>query len=375
MFVSFLVATTVLQAVLTLKLIELYIPTTVKLASPVWLYCGYDLEGDDLYSVKWYKNHVEFYRFLPSDNPPGQKYDLVGVYIDLKKSNQTHVYLNQTDLNTEGLYGCEVSTEAPSYRTVQAEKNMKIYVLPRENPTIEGLEPTYDVGDEVNVTCISSPSKPAAWLSWFINGRPVDPNSLMPYRYQRHQEGLQSTMLGLKFIVTFNHLKLGVMSLSCTATVSQEYYSRSGEIVIGGQFRPEAESYVPAETGPTLSTGKQEYKVGEIVEVNCSSPRDKQTSQLAWFVNEKKANHLHVVNYSPIVYKDDTVSSLIGLKFRLSHNHLVAEGLRIKCTASRSAVLDIRSQEIIVGGVQQSSGFHVLANDGKVSSVISPQPL
>ena len=33
------------------------------------LRCNYDMEGDDLYSVKWYYNQKEFYRFIPSDNP------------------------------------------------------------------------------------------------------------------------------------------------------------------------------------------------------------------------------------------------------------------------------------------------------------------
>ena len=33
------------------------------------LRCDYDMEGDDLYSVKWYFNQKEFYRFIPSDNP------------------------------------------------------------------------------------------------------------------------------------------------------------------------------------------------------------------------------------------------------------------------------------------------------------------
>lgn len=31
--------------------------------------CNYDLEGDRLYSVKWYFNQKEFYRYIPSDNP------------------------------------------------------------------------------------------------------------------------------------------------------------------------------------------------------------------------------------------------------------------------------------------------------------------
>ena len=33
------------------------------------LKCNYDLEGDSLYSVKWYFNQKEFYRYIPTDNP------------------------------------------------------------------------------------------------------------------------------------------------------------------------------------------------------------------------------------------------------------------------------------------------------------------
>ena len=32
-----------------------------------------------------------------------------------------------TDLNTEGTFGCEVSTDAPVFRTVLAEKDLRIY--------------------------------------------------------------------------------------------------------------------------------------------------------------------------------------------------------------------------------------------------------
>ncbi|KAH6930740.1 hypothetical protein HPB50_018020 [Hyalomma asiaticum] len=57
-------------------------PSAVIRGDPLWLNCSFDLESDDLYSVKWYKNHREFFRFLPSENPPGQAYRLSGVYAD-----------------------------------------------------------------------------------------------------------------------------------------------------------------------------------------------------------------------------------------------------------------------------------------------------
>lgn len=68
-----------------LRLSRLDVPAAVIRGEPAWLNCSYDLEKDELYSVKWYKNNVEFYRYLPTDRPPGQKYDLQGVYVDVSK--------------------------------------------------------------------------------------------------------------------------------------------------------------------------------------------------------------------------------------------------------------------------------------------------
>ena len=48
------------------------------------LSCNYDLEGEDLYSVKWYKDGNEFYRFIPGERD--QKvtvFSLPGVQVDV----------------------------------------------------------------------------------------------------------------------------------------------------------------------------------------------------------------------------------------------------------------------------------------------------
>ncbi|KFM72481.1 hypothetical protein X975_22074, partial [Stegodyphus mimosarum] len=59
-------------------MLSLDVPTAVMKGDSIWLNCTLDLESDELYSVKWYKNDVEFYRYLPRDHPAGQKYDLPG---------------------------------------------------------------------------------------------------------------------------------------------------------------------------------------------------------------------------------------------------------------------------------------------------------
>ncbi|RWS18251.1 hypothetical protein B4U80_11322, partial [Leptotrombidium deliense] len=53
-------------------------------ATSFGLHCNFDLQGDELYSVKWYKNYVEFYRYLPSHQlKTVQMFRLNGIYVDL----------------------------------------------------------------------------------------------------------------------------------------------------------------------------------------------------------------------------------------------------------------------------------------------------
>ncbi|KAL1427621.1 hypothetical protein MTO96_017318 [Rhipicephalus appendiculatus] len=52
-----------------LKITEFRVPTKVTAETTVTLDCLFDLEGDPLYSVKWYKDDMEFYRFMPSSVP------------------------------------------------------------------------------------------------------------------------------------------------------------------------------------------------------------------------------------------------------------------------------------------------------------------
>lgn len=47
------------------------------------LECIYDLEGENLYSVKWYKDGDEFFRYLPKSIPEIQVFEKRGIYIDV----------------------------------------------------------------------------------------------------------------------------------------------------------------------------------------------------------------------------------------------------------------------------------------------------
>ncbi|CAL1271777.1 unnamed protein product [Larinioides sclopetarius] len=228
----------ILQALVMTKafrIVMLDVPSPTILGESVELTCSYELDNEQLYSVKWYKNDVEFYRYVPNDWPPGQFLPLPGIRVDLSKSNKNSVYLRHVDLNSSGIYRCEISAEAPSFDTAEAEKEMKVFVLPSEGPTLTGGNQEYRIGDTVVVNCTSAKSKPAATLRWYINDELVGPEYETEYSTTRHTDGLETSSLGLKFVVTSKHFQNGNMKLKCTATISRIYTMSNEEMVFGGR--------------------------------------------------------------------------------------------------------------------------------------------
>ncbi|XP_071036319.1 muscle M-line assembly protein unc-89 isoform X2 [Parasteatoda tepidariorum] len=357
--------------VIALKLMSLDVPTAIMLGESVWLNCTLDLESDELYSVKWYKDDVEFYRHLPQDNPSGQKYDVPGIYLDLRKSVQGHVFLTKTDLESEGIYRCEASAESPTFQTVEAEKQMKVYVLPQQDPVIEGSQLRYEVGDYVNVTCKSGYSKPAAVLKWYVNGIKMEKDVEIHYPNIEHPNGLQTSILGLLFMVKPNHLfQGGAITLRCIATFSQTYSTSSEELIVGEKYSGISAAMntltVVAKDGPLITGGETQYRVGEFLNLNCSSTKSKPVPTLNWYLNDRLITNESVVHYPPLIHEDGEGRSVLGLRLRVQRSHLDEnEEVRLKCTSTMSRVINVRSDERTFGGNHRNSGLQVAENYGK----------
>lgn len=112
--------------ILGLRIVSLDVPQRVSVGREVLLKCAYDLEGDLLYSVKWYKDDIEFFRYVPSDRPPGQYFEVHGIRVDMVRSVNGSVFIRGMDAASEGSYKCEVSADAPSFQTIFAEKMIRV---------------------------------------------------------------------------------------------------------------------------------------------------------------------------------------------------------------------------------------------------------
>lgn len=64
-------------------MIEVRVPNYTVKDNTVKLECHYDMEDEKLYSVKWYKDGHEFYRYLPRDHPPATLFPQNGITVDV----------------------------------------------------------------------------------------------------------------------------------------------------------------------------------------------------------------------------------------------------------------------------------------------------
>ncbi|XP_047359961.1 uncharacterized protein LOC124953092 isoform X2 [Vespa velutina] len=203
------------QEVAALKLLRINVPSYTLRGKNALLECRYDLESDKLYSFSWYKDHEEFYRYVPRSEPTQHSYHVEGIKVDHRNSDYRRVHLQDVGLNTSGRYKCEVVAEAPNFNSVIAEANMEVVVLPEESPAITGEEKIYASGDVLALNCTSGRSHPGAHLKWFINGEQVKADSEL--RHEQH--GLISTTSTLRLELEPDHLSSEKINVRCEAIV------------------------------------------------------------------------------------------------------------------------------------------------------------
>eukprot|EP00092_Neocalanus_flemingeri_P035396 GFUD01038511.1.p1 GENE.GFUD01038511.1~~GFUD01038511.1.p1 ORF type:complete len:288 (-),score=42.03 GFUD01038511.1:65-928(-) len=222
-----------------IRLTETNLPTHAIRGEDVILQCSYDMEGDKLYSVKWYRNGKEFYRHIPSDNPSTAVFRQPGLIVDEYQSTETRIVMRRVELNSAGMYLCEVSGEAPLFQTAKFQKFLHVIDLPDDGPIISGSQPRYNTKDILSANCSSSNSFPAATLNWYINGEEATDAVLIQYPVQENHKGLLTSTLGLRLEIKDKLFsKTGDLKIKCTATIDTIYWRSNEESIQGFQEKP-----------------------------------------------------------------------------------------------------------------------------------------
>ncbi|XP_043470000.1 uncharacterized protein LOC122503498 [Leptopilina heterotoma] len=193
-------------------------------AEVINLLCDYDLDGSELYSVQWYKDGNEFFKFTPFSNPPGYFYDGSNIFVDIKQSDEKRVTIvnknRRGGTNLAGTYACEVSTEAPLFLTTYVEANMSVAVPPKSAPVVDGLRPYYEVGDIMRAECTSAPSHPPAVLTFLLNEKEVSQSSTEYTQNDVHVVGNYATTTHQEFslLLEQEHFQNGRLTVTCEAS-------------------------------------------------------------------------------------------------------------------------------------------------------------
>lgn len=204
-----------------LKDVELDIdPRIVQRGDHSTLRCSYDLEGSQLYTVKWYRGTHEFYRYTPSEHPSTKIFPYTGVHVDLELSNEQQVVLRKVGFNLSGNFSCEVTTEAPLFSTAVVSKDMLVVVMPDGAPALSTDKAVYSIGDVLRANCTSPPSRPAAILSFLLNNIKVCDRCMT--RKHLTQELFQSD-LSLELPLFPLHFSTGRLVLRCVAQIGDLY--------------------------------------------------------------------------------------------------------------------------------------------------------
>ncbi|XP_054083322.1 uncharacterized protein LOC105211511 isoform X2 [Zeugodacus cucurbitae] len=209
--------------VTSLRDVRVKIPHAARRGEKVTLKCLYDLEGDSLYSVKWYKGRREFYSFTPKETPAIKVYQITGVRVERSASNESQLVLDSVTVSTTGKYSCEVSADAPSFHTEISAGELEV-VVPGKDPIITGIKSRYRVGDIVRGNCTSRHSKPAANLTWTINGRETNPSHIRHHKPMREARELETAVSGIHFVITPQHFSAGKLKIRCTAHIHDVYW-------------------------------------------------------------------------------------------------------------------------------------------------------
>lgn len=215
-----------------LQIHHVQVPDPFILGSSSDLFCNYSWTGGEresrpIYSIKWYKESAEFFRFVPSEEPAMVSFDKDGIFVDITRSSPNVVHLRTAQWATAGKFRCEVTAE--DFETASKSAEGTVVAVPKRDPYIEGNKHKYSPGEVVELNCTSNSSDPEADLFWYINALPAGEEMLVRYPRIREPTNLLTSILGLRFHVASQHMRAKFVRVKCTAMLLTVYL-KSNEI-------------------------------------------------------------------------------------------------------------------------------------------------
>ncbi|XP_062558017.1 uncharacterized protein LOC134222887 [Armigeres subalbatus] len=186
-FLCWIMLTEQFVSVLSLKDLKIFVPDAVIMGNAATLTCQFELEKASLYSVRWYFEGEEFYRYVPKESPPARTFPVSGITVDETQSDSQSVTLRGVTRDLTGQFQCEVSEDAPLFHTDIRLARMQVVELPKEDPQMQ-LEKTHiTTGDSFRAICTVGTSFPSANITWYINSKKIHRSPYQRITYRSYE--------------------------------------------------------------------------------------------------------------------------------------------------------------------------------------------
>lgn len=181
-------------------------PPAVRRGQHATLRCLYDLSGAPLYSVKFYRGQLEFYRYTPGEIPNTKVFPFPGLSVIIPMSNASQVVIRKVGFGLSGNFSCEVTADAPLFSTATAFAQLQVVEYPEKRPILFTEHNRYEPGDVLRANCSTPPSRPRAELKFTINNMVVSSGET---EYIRAVDSLMASRISLKLQLQAIHFTGG----------------------------------------------------------------------------------------------------------------------------------------------------------------------
>ncbi|KAL1131078.1 hypothetical protein AAG570_012315 [Ranatra chinensis] len=147
------------------------VPRLVVAGWSALLRCQFDLEGEKLYSVKWYTSNLEFFRYTPDRSPSTVAFPVPGLNVDLSGSNMNEVRLRNVATNMSALFFCEVSADGPTFHTATESAFLNVSDISIRKPQLLISSSVYS--RDMYINCSAQETDPPPKVTFFLDEQPV----------------------------------------------------------------------------------------------------------------------------------------------------------------------------------------------------------
>ncbi|XP_063598687.1 uncharacterized protein LOC134775157 [Penaeus indicus] len=249
--------------------------------SNVTLCCEFDLEGDDLYSLLWWRDGSVLLRYTSHGEDDLRNETMAQVEVETEDmlvldpiSNVTtrpltwfpikglkatlltkatmqrkisfvsdmgeagrpqELLLAQVDHNSAGVYTCEVTTEAPpTFLTANTSVTVHVVVPPTGLPVLHGTSGVVTEGQWVAAECDSAPALPTPSLAFFINKTPVVKAFMSASTVTSTSDHKRVVSRSVGFPAHRRLFLKGHLLLECRVTIENLVWTASTDLLLEG---------------------------------------------------------------------------------------------------------------------------------------------